>query len=62
MKTITEIRKAFWESFPEFKNQYRASYRQNQYKCDVRCSFVSFVDSLRKDNTISEKLCNRATL
>ena len=62
MKTITEVRKAFWDSFPEFKNQYRVSFRQNRYNCDIRSSFVSFIDSLRKENIISERLCNRATL
>lgn len=62
MKTIIEVRKAFWNTFPEFKNQYRVSFRQNRYNCDIRSFFVSFIDSLRKDDIISEKLCNRVTL
>ncbi len=62
MKTINEVRRLFWEWHPEFKNDYRKTWRQNQYKADIRVSFVDFVDMLRKDNTISESLANRVTL
>lgn len=62
MKTIAEVRKAFWDAHPEFKSEYRVSYRQNRYKADIRMSFIDFVDSLRTSNIISEKLANRVTL
>ncbi|MEK6878212.1 MAG: hypothetical protein AABY22_01315 [Nanoarchaeota archaeon] len=62
MKTINEVRKAFWNSYPEFKSEYRKTFRQNQYKCDIRVSFIDFVDRLRKDNEITEKLAQRVTL
>jgi hypothetical protein len=62
MKTITQVRKAFWESFPEFKSEYRVNKRQNSYNATIRTTFVDYVDSLAKDGTISEKLANRVTL
>ncbi len=62
MKTITEVRKSFWGAFPEFKNQFRKTYRQNNYCADIRCAFVDYVDSLQKDGVITEKLAHRVTL
>jgi hypothetical protein len=62
MKTQTEVRNAFWGAFPQFANQRRSRKRQNQYNTDIRCSFVDFVDSLRKDRQITESLANRVTL
>jgi hypothetical protein len=62
MKTISEIRRSFWSSFPEFKSEYRKTYRQNQYNATIRTAFVEYVDSLRRDNLISESLANRVTL
>lgn len=62
MKTITQVRMAFWEAFPEFKSDYRKTWRQNQYNATIRTTFVNYVDSLRKDNSITESLANRVTL
>jgi hypothetical protein len=62
MKTITQIRQSFWEVHPEFKSEYRKTWRQNQYKTDIRCAFVDFVDYLKRNNSITEKLGSRATL
>ena len=72
MKTVTEIRAAFWESHPQYKRQCKATQagririktekRQNDYKADIRMAFVDFVDMLSKDGTISEKLAFNATL
>lgn len=62
MKTISEIRKSFWESFPEFKSEFRVKKRQNDYNATIRSSFVDYVDSLRRDNLISTKLANTVTL
>jgi hypothetical protein len=62
MKTITEVRKAFWAYYPEFKPEYRKTYRQNDYNATIRTTFVDYVDHLRKGNVISEKLANRVTL
>lgn len=62
MKTVSQVRTAFWEAHPQFKNDYRKTFRQNQYHCDIRCAFVDYVDYLLKDGQISEKLANRVTL
>jgi len=62
MKTITEVRKAFWEAHPEFEEDYRVKKRQNDYKTDIRVSFVDYVDHLNKAGEISEKLARRVTL
>ena len=62
MKTQTEVRQAFWEAHPQYKNEYRKTCRQNQYRTDIRCAFVGFVDILRGDNEITETLANRVTL
>lgn len=62
MKTVTQVRQSFWQSFPEFKTEYRKTYRQNQYNATIRTTFVDYVDSLQKDGVISEKLSNRVTL
>jgi hypothetical protein len=62
MKTIKEVRDSFWESFPQFKNEYRKTKRQNQYKTDIRVCFVEHVDYLTKSGLISEKLASRVTL
>lgn len=62
MKTVSQVRTTFWEAHPQFKNQYRKTYKQNQYHCDIRCAFVDFVDYLQKDGIITENLANRVTL
>lgn len=62
MKTISEIRKSFWEAFPEYISDYRKTKRQNQYKADIRMAFVDYVDTLEKSGAIPQKLANKATL
>jgi hypothetical protein len=61
-----QIRKAFWESFPHFEEQAREAgiftKSQNHHCATVRCSFVDFVDHLLRQDMISEKLADRATL
>lgn len=60
MKTQTEIRDAFWEAHPQYKEV--KGKRQNDYDTDIRCAFVDFVDGLRRNETITEKLAMRVTL
>lgn len=62
MKTITAVRTAFWEAFPQFKSEYRKRKRQNEYSTDIRCTFVDFVDSLHRDGQITDNLAQRVTL
>lgn len=60
--TQAEIRSSFWECFPQYQMFYKKSKKQNDYNTDIRCTFVDYVDMLRRDETISESLANRATL
>ncbi len=62
IKKITEVRAAFWNAYPQFKNDFRKTYSQNEYKTDIRVSFCDYVDSLQKGGVISEKLAQRVTL
>ena len=62
MKTITEVRRAFWDAHPQFKSEYRKTWKQNQYKADIRMAFVDYIDFLQKDGQITEKLAYRVTL
>ena len=62
MTTQKQVRESFWNAFPEFKSEYKKTYTQNQYRTDIRCSFVDYVDSLAKNGEISEKLAQRVTL
>lgn len=62
MKTQTEIRDAFWGAHPEYRPLFRKGKRQNDYDTDIRCAFVDFVDQLRREEVITEKLAMRVTL
>ena len=62
MKTISEVRKAFWVEHPEFKSYFRVNKRQNDYITDIRVTFVDWVDMLERNGEISEKLARRVTL
>lgn len=62
LKTITEVRQSFWNNHSQFANEYRKTWRQNQYNVDIRCAFVEYVDLLHRDGQISDKLAQRVTL
>ena len=62
MKTQAQVRESFWASFPEFADQYRKTYRQNQYNATIRTAFVDYVDSLARCGDITDKLAQRVTL
>jgi hypothetical protein len=66
MKTLTELRAAFWEYLnevaPELAAKKRSRKKQNEYCTDIRVSFVDFVDNQRREGNITEGLANRATL
>jgi len=64
MKTVNEIRKAFWSGPVAFnyRSEYHKSYRQNQYRADIRMAFCDHVEWLRQQGEISEQLAQRATL
>lgn len=62
MKTITEVRENFWDSHPKFKSEYRKTYRQKDYKTDIRVAFCDYVENLSHNGIISGKLTQRVTL
>ena len=62
MKTLKQVRQAFWEAHPMFKNDYRKTYRQNRYKTDIRIAFVDYIDHLHRNGDINDSLANRAIL
>jgi len=58
--TQKQVRELFWGCYPQFKR--RAGWKQNQYHADIRMSFCDFVEGLRRDGQISDKLAERVTL
>ena len=62
IKTVTQIRRLFWELNPEFAYAYRKTYRQNRYNATVRSIFIEFVESLHRSEEITDSLANRVTL
>lgn len=62
MKTQKQIRDSFWSNFPEYANEKRSRKKQNDYKCDIRCAFVDYVDMLAKDGEITWKMARKVTL
>jgi len=60
MTTQAQIRRAFWENFPEFAEH--KNKRQNDCPAEIRAAFVDFVDSLARAGEISEKLADKVTL
>ncbi len=64
--TQTQVRAAFWEVYGESGMAIKPlKYRgksQNELPADVRMAFVDFVDSLARDQQISEALAQRVTL
>ena len=62
LKSVSEVRKVFWEEHPEFKGEFRKNKRQNEYRTDIRVMFVNFVDMLQRDGQISEGLPRKVTL
>jgi len=59
-----DLRRAFWDTFGVDPYQLRRESKlpDGTYKCDVRCAFVDFVDSLARDGAISERLAQSVTL
>lgn len=60
LSTLKAIRDEFWNDNPQFKRI--SGWKQNQYKTDIRVSFIDFVENLRRNGDISEALANRTTL
>ncbi len=57
-----QVRESFWQAHPQFINEHRSRKTQNDYRTDIRVSFVDHVDRLMKDGQISESLAYKVTL
>ena len=57
-KTQKQIRQAFKEVCPG----YKTSKSHNQQSATVRTGFSFFIDNLRRDGLISERLAGKVTL
>ena len=62
MTTQAQVRRAFWNYYPEWSRLFVKTKRQNAYVADVRCDFVDFVDHLARSGQINEALAARVTL
>ena len=58
MKTQKQVRIAFKEFCPN----YKTGQKHNQQTAEVTFAFSCFIDNLRSDNVITEKLASRVTL
>lgn len=65
LTTQAQVRRAFWDytqyDEAEEKRQKRTR-RDKDYRTDVRCAFVDYVNALRQDGQISEALAFKVTL
>jgi len=60
--TQREIRRAFWEQFPNLSRRKIGPPEHRSYTTDTRCAFVDFIDGLHRDGQISDALAQRTTL
>ena len=67
--THKEIKKLFWETFPNLpRRRYRYSWNPSDktaelvYPVDTRCAFVDFVDALHRAGQITDKQADSITL
>ena len=69
MNTYTsqkEVRMSFWENIEGLNRskelKIKKSRPDNDFRTDVRCAFVDYVDNLQKEGRISESLASKVTL
>ena len=62
IKTLKELRSAFWMNHTEFVGDFVFKKTQNDYRTDVRVEFCEWVDNLRRNEIIDDNLAIRATL
>lgn len=57
-----DIRAMFWNQHREFRHERRSRKSQNDYRCDIRISFVDFLDNLHRNGQVSDAMAAKATL
>lgn len=62
--TARQVRSLFWELNPDLSRKKIKDYNGDgkMYTADTRCAFVDFLDGLRKDNQISQRLADKINL
>lgn len=64
--TQAELRRAFWQEFPELETEARRrrtlSQGQNAQTTTARTAFCDWLDGLARSGHVSERLAERATL
>lgn len=62
--TQKQLRAEFWETFPDLPRKRITDYAGTgkMYPTDTRCAWVDWIDSLSKNDEISEELASRASL
>jgi hypothetical protein len=58
------LRERFWDEHPKLDRKRIKNYAGNgtMYRTDTRCAFVDFVDMMKKNQQITERLARTATL
>ena len=63
---VIKLRTMFWEMLKECNSElakeYRSRKKQNDYNATIRSSWCMYVDSMKRDGAITDKVANRATL
>ena len=59
---LTTLRDGFWADHPQFAAERRKRKRQNDYRTDIRCAFVDWLDNANRSGQVSPSLADRATL
>ena len=53
--TKTEVRELFFATHPQFKDEKKRGKTHNEYSTDCRTSFSIFIDTLHRNEEISDK-------
>lgn len=65
IRNVTELRADFWREHSHLEcrvNRNGNPLPQNSQPCDTRAAFVEYVDMLARNESISAKLAQSATL
>ena len=60
INTIRAVRESFWRNHTRLVRI--PGKTQNDYPCDTRMAFCDYVETLRRDGDITERLAYSATL
>ena len=58
----SQLRAAFWQTFPQFATLQRSRKAQNDDPTDVRVTWCDFIEAARSNGEITDRVAERATL